>query len=125
MNYIEQVNKITAAAAALENDTYNTDLLSEVSQRTDELGQLARMFQQMATQIKSREQQLKQQIQNLQIEINNSAKEQKVAEIVQSESFQNLKHKLHRMKQFRDHRGFSQWWEPEQAQSFSGSLYFV
>jgi glutaminase len=105
MKYIEQVNKVTHAAAALENDTYDANSLSQVMQRTDELGQLARMFQQMATQVKAREQRLKQQIQTLQIEIDKTAKEQKVAEIVQSESFQTLKQKLERMKQRRDQRG--------------------
>lgn len=104
MKYIEQVNKITAAAAALEKDAYDAINLDEVVQRPDELGQLARMFQRMATQVKAREQQLKQQIQSLQIEINKAEKDQKVAEIVQSESFQNLKNKLDRMKKLRDQR---------------------
>ncbi len=104
MKYIEQVNKITDAAAALETDTYDGKSLDEVVQRTDELGQLARMFQRMANQVKSREQQLKQQIQSLQIEINKAEKDQKVAEIVESESFQNLKQRLDRMKKIRDQR---------------------
>lgn len=102
LQYVEQVKKVTAAAAALENDRYEGDSLQEVVQRTDELGQLARMFQKMATQIKTREQQLKQQIEHLQVKIDQTAKDQKVAEIVQSESFQNLKQKLERMKQRRD-----------------------
>ncbi len=104
MKYIEQVNKITDAAAALETDTYDAKSLDEVVQRTDELGKLARMFQQMATQVKAREQQLKQQIQHLQIEIDKAAKDQKVAEIVESKSFQNLKEKLERMKKIREQR---------------------
>jgi glutaminase len=104
MKYIEQVNRVTDAAAALENDTYDETVLTEVVQRSDELGQLARMFHRMASQIKVREQQLKQQIQNLQIEINKAEKDQKVAEIVESESFQNLKQKLERMKKLRDQR---------------------
>lgn len=102
--YIEQVNKVTAAAAALENNFYDAQSLRDVVQRTDELGQLARMFQKMATQIQTREQQLKQQIQHLQIEIDKAAKDQKVAEIVESESFQTLKQKLERMKKRRDQR---------------------
>lgn len=104
MKYIEQVNKITDAAVALEKDTYDVKSLDEVVQRTDELGQLARMFQRMANQVKSREQQLKQQIQNLQIEINKAEKDQKVAEIVESESFQNLKQRLEKMKRVREQR---------------------
>ncbi|XGV98299.1 MAG: glutaminase [Leptolyngbya sp. BL-A-14] len=105
LQYIQQVNKVTAAAAALENNTYDDATnLDEIAQRSDELGQLARMFQRMATQVKAREQQLKQQIQLLQIEIDKTEKDEKVAEIVQSESFQNLKQKLERMKKRRDQR---------------------
>ena len=107
MKYIEQVNKVTAAAAALEQNTYDTHTLDDVVQRTDELGQLARMFKRMATQVKAREQQLQQQIQTLKIEIDKTTKDQKVAEIVESESFQNLKQKLERMKKNRDQRNSS------------------
>jgi glutaminase len=107
MKYIEQVNKITDAATALEKGRYDETNLSEVTQRTDELGQLARMFQRMADQVQAREQQLKQQIKTLQIEINKAEKDQKVAEIVESESFQNLKQKLDRMKKRRDQRDSS------------------
>ncbi|MBD1856092.1 MULTISPECIES: glutaminase [Leptolyngbya] len=102
MKYIEQVNRITDAATALEKGRYDETNLSEVTQRIDELGQLARMFQRMADQVQAREQQLKQQIKTLQIEINKAEKDQKVAEIVESESFQNLKQKLDRMKKRRD-----------------------
>jgi len=104
MKYIEQVNKITGTAAALENNTYDEASLNDIVQRADELGQLARVFQRMANQVKAREQQLKQQIQSLQIEINKAEKDQKVAEIVESESFQNLKQRLERMKKRRDQR---------------------
>ena len=101
LKYIEEVDKITAAAAALENDTFQQQSLDEVITRTDELGQLARVFLQMVQQVKVREQKLKQQVQELQIEIDKTKQAQKVAEIVESDSFQNLKQKLQRMKKVR------------------------
>jgi DNA repair ATPase RecN len=103
--YIEQVNKLTDAAAVLENDQdLDPSLLQTVTQRLDELGQLARVFLQMANQVKTREQRLKQQVQALRIEIDQTRKQQQVAEIVEADSFQTLKQKLQRMKQVRQVR---------------------
>lgn len=104
LKYIEQVEKITSAAAALENDIFQQEGLDEVSTRTDELGQLARVFLKMVQQVKTREQKLKQQVQELQIEIDKTKQAQKVAEIVESDSFQNLKQKLQRMKKVREEK---------------------
>jgi glutaminase/class 3 adenylate cyclase len=61
--YIEQVEKITTAAAALENnEPLDLQSLDEVKQRTDELGQLARVFTNMVRTVKTREQQLEQMV---------------------------------------------------------------
>ena len=93
-SYLQQVEKVTAAAAALENDTYEPELLSEVATRIDELGQLARTFQQMVQTVKTRKQeaeaQLKRQLQELQIEIDQQKRNKEVAEITQSDHFQEL-----------------------------------
>lgn len=56
--YIEQVGKVTTAASDLEKDAFQPDLLREVAQRSDELGQLARVFTNMVKTVKSREQEL-------------------------------------------------------------------
>jgi len=60
LKYLQQVEKVTAAAAALENDCFEPDSLNEVATRRDELGQLARVFQHMVKTIKAREQELAQ-----------------------------------------------------------------
>ena len=104
LKYIQQVEKVTAAAAALENDTFERDSLNEVTQRSDELGQLARVFLQMVEQVKAREQKLKQQIQELRIEIDQTKKDRQVSEIVESDSFKNLKQKLQKMKKLRQEK---------------------
>ena len=56
--YLEQVEKVTAAAAAVENHTFEPASLSEVGQRQDELGRFVRVFCQMVQTIKTREQEL-------------------------------------------------------------------
>lgn len=102
LNYIQQVDKVTAAAAALESDGIEPNILhelKEVCDRNDELGQLARVFLRMVEQVKAREQRLKQQVEELKIEIDRTKQTQQVAEIVQAESFQTIKQKLQRMKE--------------------------
>ena len=58
LNYIAQVNKVTAAAVAVEEDCFDPQSLKDVSSRTDELGRLARVFTHTMQTIKLREQQL-------------------------------------------------------------------
>jgi adenylate cyclase len=56
--YIEQVSKVTNAASEVEQDAFHPDALSEVSSRSDELGQLARVFTNMVKTVKVRETEL-------------------------------------------------------------------
>jgi nitrate/nitrite-specific signal transduction histidine kinase len=98
--YLEEVQKITAAAA-VEKGTFSVSSLNEVANREDELGQLARVFQTMVQQVKMREEKLKQQVEELRIEIDRSKQAQQVAEIVATDSFKTLKAKLQKLKQNR------------------------
>ncbi|MEI6427676.1 MAG: adenylate/guanylate cyclase domain-containing protein [Pseudanabaena sp. ELA607] len=56
--YIQQVNKVTAAAVAVEKNEFDPQSLAPVASRSDELGQLARVFTQMVQIVKIREQEL-------------------------------------------------------------------
>jgi adenylate cyclase len=56
--YIEQVGKVTTAASDVERDAFQPDALSDVSSRSDELGQLARVFTHMVKTVKIRESEL-------------------------------------------------------------------
>lgn len=56
--YIEQVGKVTTAAGDVERDAFQPDKLMEVAQRSDELGQLARVFTQMVKTVKAREKEM-------------------------------------------------------------------
>jgi len=82
--------KVAHAAADIEAEKFEQGSLVSVAQRTDELGQLARVFQTMAQQIYVREQTLKQQVQELRIEINETKRQKQVKEIVESDFFQDL-----------------------------------
>ncbi|GAB4443081.1 MAG: hypothetical protein OHK0035_36090 [Cyanobacteria bacterium J069] len=88
--YIEQVDQVTAAATALEEGRFYVESLDEVAERDDELGRLARMFQLMAASVERRESQLKQQLRELSIEIDQAKRQQQVAQITQSDYFQEI-----------------------------------
>jgi methyl-accepting chemotaxis protein len=88
--YIQQVNQLTAAAAAVDEGTFQAEQLDEVAQRSDQLGQLARMFQLMAAHVQQRETRLKQQLRELTIEVDQSKRQQQVAQITQSRYFQEI-----------------------------------
>lgn len=90
IDYLRQVGRVTAAAAAIKNNTFQMESLDEVASRSDELGQLAQVFQEMALQVYAREQRLQQQVQQLRIEIDQSRKAREVADITDSEYFQQL-----------------------------------
>src|SRR3989442_14342339 len=90
VDYLQQVGLVTAAAAAIKANTFQPGSLDEVARRPDELGQLALVFQEMARQVYARDQQLKQQVQQLRIEIDQARKARDVAEITESDYFQQL-----------------------------------
>lgn len=90
LEYLEQVNRVTAAAAALEVATFEPDSLNGVAARGDALGQLARVFQRMAREVRAREERLRQRVQELSIVIDEGRQATQLAEITESEYFQRL-----------------------------------
>ncbi len=90
IEYLQNVARISDAAAAVEAETFTPESLSEVAARPDELGRLARVFQRMAQEVYAREQRLKQQVQQLRIEIDEVKKAKQVAEITETDYFQQL-----------------------------------
>ena len=85
------VSRLTAAAAALESQGFEPESLAEVTRRPDELGHLARVFQHMAQEVYAREQRLRLQVQQLRIEIDEAKKVRQVAEITETDYFQDLR----------------------------------
>jgi two-component system cell cycle response regulator len=102
LEYLEQVNHVIKAAGAVEAGTFDCDSLNPVAARDDALGQLARVFQNMARQVYAREQSLRQQLQELRIEIDEVKKARQVAEITETEYFRDLCAKAQRLRQRRE-----------------------
>jgi PAS domain S-box-containing protein len=57
--YVRNVDRVTDAAAAVEVGEFDPETIAQVAARRDELGRLARVFQQMAREVRAREQRLK------------------------------------------------------------------
>ncbi|MFQ4135850.1 cache domain-containing protein [Nodosilinea sp. PGN35] len=81
---------IARTAADIESERFELGQLEAIAQRTDEIGQLARVFDRMAQQVYSREQKLKQQVRDLRIEIDEAKRQKQVQEIVDTDFFQDL-----------------------------------
>ena len=93
------IRALTKAAQALfEEDDFDSHKLTEASRATDDIGQLVRVFLQMATEVKAREQKLKQQVMELHIEIDEAKKARQVAEITETDYFQQLQQKAQKLK---------------------------
>lgn len=93
VDYLRQVDRLTAAAAAIEADTFDPATLTDIAARTDALGQLTRLFQRLASEFQRREQQLKQQVQALRIEVDKARQNQQVSKITGTDYFQQLRGK--------------------------------
>jgi two-component system, cell cycle response regulator len=96
--YLEQVGHVVAAAAAVESGTFESGQLDGVARRGDALGQLARVFQRMATEVQARERRLTQEVHKLRIEIDEVRAARQVAEITETEYFQDLQRKVSELR---------------------------
>lgn len=99
--YMRQFGLVTSAAAALEAGLYQPESLDEVARREDALGQLARVFQRMVRQVYRREQSLLRQVAELRIEMDEARKASQVAQITETEYFQNLRARARQMRSAR------------------------
>lgn len=98
VEYLRNVAHVTTAAASVEAGEFEPEALAEVAQRHDELGQLARVFQRMVREVQAREQRLRQQVQQLKIEIDEVKKARQVAEITETDYFQELQEKARKLR---------------------------
>jgi CRP-like cAMP-binding protein len=95
--YMQQLAKITDAAAD-EACLYEPVGLDEVAQRTDELGQLARVFQRMAREVHRRKHLLESEVNQLRIEIDEAKKASEITRITGSDYFRHLKDRAGRLR---------------------------
>jgi two-component system cell cycle response regulator len=98
LEYLEQVGHVVDAAAAVEADDFEPEMLDDVARRDDALGQLARVFQRMAREVFERERRLKAQVQQLRIEIDEANAARKVAEITDTDYFRDLQEKASKLR---------------------------
>jgi nitrate/nitrite-specific signal transduction histidine kinase len=93
------LRRIIGAAQSLERgDPFQPEWLEPVARGSDELGQLARVFSEMAIEVQAREERLKRQVQELRIEIDQVKKARQVAEITETEYFQHLREHAVKMR---------------------------
>lgn len=90
LEYLRQVEALTAAASGVEADAYDPARLAPVLDRADALGTLARVFDRMAREVKAREEKLRQQVVQLTVEIDYERKAKQVAEVTETEYFRTL-----------------------------------
>jgi DNA-binding response OmpR family regulator len=98
LEYIEQVGYVVEAARAVENAAFRPESLDAVAARHDALGQLARVFRRMAHEVAAREQALKQEVRQLRIEIDARRTATRVAEITETDYFQDLQRKANALR---------------------------
>ena len=98
VEYLRNVDRVTAAAAAVETGEFDPGTIERVAQRQDELGQLARVFRRMAREVRAREQRLKREVRQLRIEIDETRTERQVAEITETDYFRDLQSKVDRLR---------------------------
>lgn len=89
-DYLEQVQRVIAAAQALESDAYDPAALTPVAARDDALGTLARMFDQMAREVQTRQDRLRRQVAELRIEIDRGRVGAQAAEVTGSAYYRRL-----------------------------------
>lgn len=94
----EPIERLAEAAVAVEAGSYELDSLARVTTRSDELGQFARAFEQMAREVHAREQKLKAQVNALQIKIDHQQSEEQVEEITETDFFKDLQAKARAMR---------------------------
>jgi sensor histidine kinase YesM len=102
MRIIRPVVTVIEVAAGIEQGKYDLEELDPVTQRTDEMGQLARVFQTMAREVHARERQLQRQVAQLKIEIDEAKRQTEVAQIVDSDVFKNLQERAQRLRERRN-----------------------
>ncbi len=91
--YLKQVKSLIKAIKEVKSGKFHPESIELITKRQDELGELAKVFQQTAKTIMEREQQVKEQMSILKSKINESEKEKELFEITNSHFFQSLKEK--------------------------------
>ena len=101
---ITPVVQLIDAAVAIEEETYDMSMLDEVTEREDEIGRLARVFQRLSGTVRGRTTELREQVQQLRIEIDEARSLKQVQEILDSDFFKGLEEGAAKMRARRQQR---------------------
>ena len=101
---IAPVLRLIDAARAIEEEEYDMAMLNEVTERKDEIGRLAKVFQTMSSTVQTRTNTLKNQVQQLRIEIDEARSLKQVQEILDSDFFKGLEEGATKMRERRQRR---------------------
>lgn len=95
VQYLARVSQRLSQADGEDGDDPHIyeEQLKAVATRKDELGQLARIFRRMVQDVINRERQLREQVKALRIEIDQARRAKEVAQITESDYFQDLQKK--------------------------------
>ncbi len=84
------VLRLIDAAKSIENETYDMSMLDGVALQEDEIGHLARVFQQLSKTVFARTEKLKEQVVELKIEIDETKSSKQAQKIMESDFFKGL-----------------------------------
>ena len=96
---VKPIRLLILGGRSLAQDRFKPDSLTKVARSKDDVGELARVFLDLAQKVEEREQELKQQVSQLQIEIDEGKKKRDVAEVTNTDYFKQLQRKANKMKQ--------------------------
>jgi nitrogen fixation/metabolism regulation signal transduction histidine kinase len=99
-----RLQRLEGAAVALERGDLADHEVDELgaSAGKDEVSSLMRVFARMAERVRTREQELRQEVQELHIEIDRTKAAQQVAEITETDYFQDLQAKARALRASKD-----------------------
>lgn len=83
-------NAATRIGAERSDRPFDPESLRDLAARSDELGQLARVFQGMARDVFAREDRLRKQVSELRIQIDQTKRARQIAQITETDYFQQL-----------------------------------
>lgn len=90
LDHLQQVERVIAAATAVEAGRYDSAGLEAVAARDDALGTLARVFRRMADEVQTREARLRREVAELRIEIDRTRVGDRAAEVTGSDYYRRL-----------------------------------
>jgi C4-dicarboxylate-specific signal transduction histidine kinase len=92
------IKKLTKVARSLEQGNFEHNNLLAISHSQDDIGQLVRVFMNMAQEVESREQKLKQKVNKLNIEVDRAKKSRQVEEVTGTRYFQELQQRAKKLR---------------------------